>query len=152
MSRVRIPPVLRDVVGGSRELVANGSTVSAVLDELFGAQPALRDRICEDGRLSSFVNVYVNDTDIRHREGFDTKVDGDDVVILLPAMAGGSVDGSPSAALDRCDTVGPWSRWRPEWAAPNASVAGEENLVGIATGAPFDRRATAPDRSTRQSA
>lgn len=89
MSRVRIPPVLRDVVGGSRELVANGSTVAAVLDDLFADQPALRDRLSEDGRLSSFVNVYVNDTDIRHREGLDTKVSANDVVILLPAMAGG---------------------------------------------------------------
>ena len=107
MSRVRIPPVLRDVVGGSRELIADGSTVAAVLDELFGEQPALRDRICEDGRLSSFVNVYVNDTDIRHRDGLDTKVSADDVVILLPAMAGGcglAIE-PPPAALDRCDTV-----------------------------------------------
>ncbi|HEX7172310.1 MAG TPA: ubiquitin-like small modifier protein 1 [Candidatus Limnocylindria bacterium] len=89
MSRVRIPPVLRDVVGGSRELVAHGATVAAVLDGLFADQPALRDRLTEDGRLSSFVNVYVNDTDIRHRQGLETKVSSEDVVILLPAMAGG---------------------------------------------------------------
>ena len=89
MSRVRIPPVLRDVVGGSRELAASGSTVAAVLDDLFAGHPALRDRLSEDGRLSSFVNVYVNDTDLRHGDGLDTKVGADDVVILLPAMAGG---------------------------------------------------------------
>jgi molybdopterin converting factor small subunit len=89
MSRVRIPPVLRDVVGGSRELVASGATVAAVLDDLFASHPALRDRLSAQGRLSPFVNVYVNDQDIRHREGFDTEVGADDVVILLPAMAGG---------------------------------------------------------------
>ncbi len=89
MSRVRIPPVLRDVVGGSKELAARGSTVAAVLDDLFTSHPALRDRLSEQGRLSPFVNVYVNDQDIRHQDGFDTKVGPDDVVILLPAMAGG---------------------------------------------------------------
>lgn len=89
MSRVRIPPVLRDAVGGSRELVANGTSVAAVLDDLFTSHPALRDRLSDEGRLSRFVNVYVNDTDIRHREGLDTQVGANDVVILLPAMAGG---------------------------------------------------------------
>lgn len=89
MSRVRIPPVLRDLAGGSRELVANGASVAAVLDDLFARHPALRDRLSQEGRLSAFVNVYVNDTDIRHREGIDTQVGEDDVVILLPAMAGG---------------------------------------------------------------
>jgi molybdopterin converting factor small subunit len=95
MSRVRIPPVLRDAVGGSKELVASGPTVAAVLDDLFASHPALRDRLSEHGRLSPFVNVYVNDQDIRHREGFDTKVGADDMVILLPAMAGGAARGGP---------------------------------------------------------
>ena len=89
MSRVRIPPVLRDVVGGSKELAASGPTVAAVLDDLFASHPALRDRLSDQGRLSPVVNVYVNDQDIRHGEGFDTKVGANDVVILLPAMAGG---------------------------------------------------------------
>ena len=81
--------MLRDMVGGSRELVASGTPVAAVLDDLFASHPALRDRLSDHGRLSSFVNVYVNDQDIRHREGLDTEVGANDVVILLPAMAGG---------------------------------------------------------------
>ena len=89
MSVVRIPPVLREAVGGSRELPAVGGTVAEVLDGLFAGQPGLADRLRPDGTLSSFVNVYVNGDDIRHREGLATPVTADDVVILLPAMAGG---------------------------------------------------------------
>ena len=89
MSVVRIPPVLRPVVGGSRELPASGGTVAEVLDDLFTARPALADRLRPDGTLSTFVNVYVNGDDIRHRDGLDTPVSTGDVVILLPAMAGG---------------------------------------------------------------
>jgi molybdopterin converting factor small subunit len=90
MSVVRIPPVLRDVVGGSRELPAVGDTVAEVLDGVFAGHPALAERLRPDGTLSAFVNVYVNGDDIRHRDGLETPVTGDDVVILLPAMAGGS--------------------------------------------------------------
>ena len=90
MSTVRIPPVLRDTVGGSRTVDAAGATVAAVLDDLFARHPALRDRVTDDGQLSRFVNVYVNDRDVRYREGLETPVGPDDTVILLPAMAGGS--------------------------------------------------------------
>lgn len=89
MSTVRIPPVLRETVGGSRTLVATGSTVADLLDDLFAQHPALRDRLTEDGQLSPFVNVYLNDRDIRYRDGLQTAVAPDDTLILLPAMAGG---------------------------------------------------------------
>ena len=90
MSRVKIPPVLRDSVGGSRDVTASGETVAAVLDDLFAQHPALRERVTEAGRLSPFINVYVNDRDVRYRDGLDTPVGADDTVILLPAMAGGA--------------------------------------------------------------
>ena len=90
MSTVRIPPVLRETVGGSRSLPADGATVSEVLTDLFAKYPALRERVTEGGELSPFVNVYVNDRDVRYREGLDTAVDPGDTVILLPAMAGGA--------------------------------------------------------------
>jgi len=89
VSTVRIPPVLRETVGGSRSLAANGGTVDEVLADLFANYPALRDRVTADGALSPFVNVYVNDRDVRYREGLETPVGPDDTVILLPAMAGG---------------------------------------------------------------
>ena len=90
MSTVRIPPVLRETVGGNRTLAANGATVDEVLADLFANYPALRDRVSADGALSPFVNVYVNDRDVRYRDGLETAVGPDDIVILLPAMAGGA--------------------------------------------------------------
>lgn len=90
MSRVRIPPVLRDAVGGTRQVDASGATVSAVLDDLFARYPDLRERVTEGGELSHFINVYVNDRDVRYRDGLATAVGPDDTVILLPAMAGGA--------------------------------------------------------------
>jgi molybdopterin converting factor small subunit len=89
MTTIRIPPVLRETVGGSRMLSASGRTVAEVLDDLFASYPALRDRVTEGGELSSFVNVYVNDRDVRYRDGLATPVGEDDTVILRPAMAGG---------------------------------------------------------------
>jgi molybdopterin synthase sulfur carrier subunit len=71
-------------------VTASGGTVAEVLDDLFAQYPALRDRVTEDGQLSRFINVYVNDRDVRYREGLETVVGADDTVILLPAMAGGA--------------------------------------------------------------
>jgi len=90
MTTIRIPPVLRENTGGSRTVEVTGSTVSEALDDLFGKHLALRDRVTEDGELSRFINVYVNDRDVRYREGLETAVGGDDTIILMPAMAGGS--------------------------------------------------------------
>jgi molybdopterin synthase sulfur carrier subunit len=90
VSKVKIPPVLRDSVGGSRDVTASGATVAAVLDDLFAQHPTLRERVTEDGQLSRFINVYVNDRDVRYRDGLETPVGPDDTVILLPAMAGGA--------------------------------------------------------------
>ena len=87
--KVRIPPVLRDVVDGARQLEVAGATVGDALDALFAQFPALRDRLTTDGQLSAFINVYVNADDVRHRDGLATAVGATDTVILLPAMAGG---------------------------------------------------------------
>jgi molybdopterin converting factor small subunit len=90
MSSVRIPPVLREATHGQRTVSASGGTVAQVLDDLFGRYPALRAQVTEGGELSRFVNVYVNDRDVRYRDGLATEVGPDDTVILLPAMAGGA--------------------------------------------------------------
>ena len=89
MSTVRIPPVLRENTGGSRSVDVSGDTVAEALEDLFGKHPALRDRVTQDGQLSSFINVYVNDRDVRYRDGLETAIDAGDTIILLPAMAGG---------------------------------------------------------------
>lgn len=90
MSTVRIPPVLRESVGGQRQVQASGATVSDALDDLFEQFPDLRERVTEDGELSRFINVYVNDRDVRYRDGLSTAIGEDDTIILLPAMAGGA--------------------------------------------------------------
>jgi sulfur-carrier protein len=90
VSTIRIPPVLRENVGGIRSVSVSGATVSEALEDLFGQYPGLRDRVSEGGRLSRFVNVYVNDRDVRYRDGLDTPVGEEDTIILLPAMAGGA--------------------------------------------------------------
>jgi len=90
MSTVRIPPVLRETVGGARTVSASGATVAQLLDDLFAHYPALGTRLTEEGKLSPFVNVYLNDRDVRYRDGLETAVSPDDTLILLPAMAGGA--------------------------------------------------------------
>ena len=90
MSTVRIPPVLRENTGNSRTVEVSGSTVTEALDDLFTQHPSLRDRVTDDGQLSGFINVYVNDRDVRYRDGLATPIGPDDTIILLPAMAGGA--------------------------------------------------------------
>jgi molybdopterin synthase sulfur carrier subunit len=88
MTKVRIPPTLRNEVGGERELVGTGETVREVLEDLSGRYPALEAQLFEDGGLAPFVNVYVGGEDVRTLDGLDTQVNGSSM-ILLPAMAGG---------------------------------------------------------------
>jgi molybdopterin converting factor small subunit len=90
MTTIRIPPVLRDSTGGSRTVEVSGSTVSEALDDLFVQHPDLWARIAPDGTLSEFINVYLNDRDVRYRDGLATAVTGGDTIIILPAMAGGA--------------------------------------------------------------
>ena len=87
---VKIPAQLRAATGGEAEAEASGSTVGEVLDSLFEQFADLRERICEDGDLRRFVNVYVGGEDIRFLEGLETAVEDGDEVTILPAVAGGS--------------------------------------------------------------
>lgn len=75
---------------GAHELPASGGTVAEVLDGPFAGQPALAERRCPDGQLSSFVDVHGDGDDNRHRQGLAMPVTDGDVVILLPTMAGGA--------------------------------------------------------------
>jgi sulfur-carrier protein len=86
---VKIPTQLRPVTGGESETEAAGATVGEVLDDLFDRYADLRDRICEDGTLRRFVNVYVGGEDIRYLSGLETEVSDGDEVTILPAVAGG---------------------------------------------------------------
>ena len=90
MTRVRIPPTLRDAVGGAREVDASGSTVRELLADLAERFPGLGSQVLENGNeIAPFVNVYVNNEDVRTLDGLETPVGDGTSVILLPAMAGG---------------------------------------------------------------
>jgi sulfur-carrier protein len=89
LSRVRIPPTLRNETKGAREVEASGGTVRELLDDLMGRFPALRGQLLEADELAPFVNVYVEGEDVRTKDGLETPVDERSTVILLPAMAGG---------------------------------------------------------------
>ena len=89
MTKVRIPPTLREQAGGQREVAAEGDTVRELLDDLMGRFPGLRQQLVEDDDLAPFVNVYVEGEDVRTLDGLETPVREGSTVILLPAMAGG---------------------------------------------------------------
>lgn len=87
---VRIPAVLRNHVGGARAVETSSGSLREVLAELGQRHSGLRDQLLgEGGELNRFVNIYINDEDVRYLDGLDTKVAEDDVVAILPAVAGG---------------------------------------------------------------
>jgi molybdopterin synthase sulfur carrier subunit len=91
MATVRIPPVLRPKTGGQSEVEAGGATVGAVLRTLTGEHPDTEGQLFgAEGELNRYVNVYLNDEDVRVLDGLDTGVKDGDTVVILPAMAGGA--------------------------------------------------------------
>jgi molybdopterin synthase sulfur carrier subunit len=105
MTTIRIPPTLREQVGGERQVAAQGDTVRELLDDLMGRFPSLRSQLVEDDEIAPFVNVYVEGEDVRTKEGIETEVRPGATVILLPAMAGGSSWGNLPVPPDPF----PWS-------------------------------------------
>jgi molybdopterin converting factor small subunit len=87
---IRIPPILRPEAGGNRQVDAEGGTVREVLENLVGTYPSLRERVFEGDDLPQFLNVFIDQDDIRLLDGLDTAVPSGATVILLPAVAGGS--------------------------------------------------------------
>jgi molybdopterin converting factor small subunit len=104
VSTVRIPPVLRSATGGLKQVDASGDTVGTVIASLTTTYPALAPQLLDErGGLNRFVNVYLNDTDVRHLQELATPVGERDTLLLLPAMAGGAAD---DAATDSGRTSG----------------------------------------------
>ncbi len=90
MATLRIPPVLRPSVGGAKSVTAQGTTLGAALDDFFRRYSAVREQIiAADGSISNFVNVFVDDQDVRYLQGLATPLAPDATITLLPAMAGG---------------------------------------------------------------
>jgi sulfur-carrier protein len=91
---VRIPTILRSLTGEQKAVTAEGATLSALIDDLEANHPGIKDRLVEAGPgegvgLRRFVNVYVNDEDVRFIGGLDARVTDGDQVVVLPAVAGG---------------------------------------------------------------
>ena len=89
---VRLPTILRSLANGQATVRAEGATVGEVFEDLVRQFPGLEGRVVTpEGTLHKFVNVYVSDDDVRYLQGLDTKVNDDDEIAILPAVAGGSV-------------------------------------------------------------
>jgi MoaD family protein len=87
---VRIPTILRTYTGGAKAVEGSGATLDELLNNLDKAHGGLRDRLVDGEKLRRFVNVYLNDEDVRFLGGLETPVKDGDTVTVLPAVAGGS--------------------------------------------------------------
>lgn len=86
---VSIPTILRTHTGGQKAVEASGSTIAEVISDLDSRHDGLKERLGKEGKLHRFVNVYVNDEDVRFAGGLEAKVADGDNVTILPAVAGG---------------------------------------------------------------
>jgi len=86
---VRIPTILRTYTGGEKAVQAQGGTLSALIEDLEANHPGIKDRLVDNGDLRRFVNVYVNDEDVRFLGGLEASLNDGDQVVVLPAVAGG---------------------------------------------------------------
>ena len=87
---VRIPTPLRKLTGGSDEVAIEATTIGELIDNLEAAHAGLKERLCDDaGEIRRFVNVYVNDEDVRFLDGRNTALKDGDEVSIVPAIAGG---------------------------------------------------------------
>jgi molybdopterin converting factor small subunit len=87
---VRIPTILRTYTDGAKAVEGSGDTLDALFSDLDARHPGLRERLVDAGELRRFVNVYLNDEDVRFLGGINTSVAAGDNVTILPAVAGGA--------------------------------------------------------------
>ncbi len=86
---VSIPTILRSHTGGEKRVNAAGDTLQAVISDLEANYSGISERLIDNGKLHRFVNIYVNDEDVRFSGGLDTEINDGDTVTILPAVAGG---------------------------------------------------------------
>lgn len=86
---VRVPTILRNYTGGEKAVAAEGGSLSEVIENLENNHPGIKERLIDGADLRRFVNVYVNDEDVRFTGGLETGVSDGDAVVILPAVAGG---------------------------------------------------------------
>ena len=87
---VRVTAVLQKLTGGAKSVQAQGDTIGALLEDMDANYPGFKSNVMQDGKLHRFVNIYLNDEDIRYLGQLDTPVRDGDVVSILPALAGGT--------------------------------------------------------------
>ena len=88
---VRIPTILRTYTDGAKAVEGSGTTLGDLFADLDARHPGIRERLVDAGELRRFVNVYLNDEDVRFLDGINTDVAAGDSVTILPAVAGGSI-------------------------------------------------------------
>ncbi len=86
---VSIPTILRTHTGGEKRVTASGATLQAVISDLESNYSGISERLIDNGKLHRFVNIYVNDEDVRFSGGLNTEISDGDTVTILPAVAGG---------------------------------------------------------------
>lgn len=86
---VRIPTILRPLTGGEKSVEGTGDSLSGLIDDLEARFPGIKERLVEDGVLRRFVNVYINDEDVRFLGSLEAPLADGDSVVVLPAVAGG---------------------------------------------------------------
>jgi MoaD family protein len=86
---VRIPTILRTYTDGEKSVTGDGANLSALIDDLESSHPGIKERLLDEGDLRRFVNVYVNDEDVRFIGGLEAELKDGDQVVVLPAVAGG---------------------------------------------------------------
>jgi molybdopterin converting factor small subunit len=86
---VRIPTILRTYTDGEKSVTGQGTNLSALIDDLESNHPGIKDRLIDSGDLRRFVNVYVNNEDVRFLGGLEATLSDGDQVVVLPAVAGG---------------------------------------------------------------
>ena len=86
---VRIPTILRTYTGGEKAVSGEGASLSALIDDLEANHSGIKERLIDGGELRRFVNVYVNDEDVRFIGGLEAPLSDGDQVVVLPAVAGG---------------------------------------------------------------
>ncbi|WP_330232696.1 MoaD/ThiS family protein [Nocardia sp. NBC_00508] len=86
---VSIPTIMRGLTGGEKRVRAEGATLAAVIDDLEANHPGLAERLLSGGKLNRYVNIYVDDEDVRFAGGLEAEVPQDASVTILPAVAGG---------------------------------------------------------------
>jgi cysteine synthase B len=147
VTKIRIPPTLRAEVGGAREVEAAGATMRDVLGDLASRYPGLGAQILSDGDIAPFVNVYLDNEDVRTLQGLETPVADGSTIILLPAMAGGQaplVQRPPLVASSVLDLIGSTPLVELRRLTPNSNVKIYAKLEGQnPTGSIKDRVARA---------